>query len=332
MIKESAPGSAIELSRKICIAPMMDYTDRHFRYFLRLISRRVLLYSEMVTTDALIHGNQSRFLEFDPMEKPLAFQVGGNDPKQLGICAKMAEDYGYDEVNLNVGCPSDRVQNGRFGACLMAEPELVAQCIEEINRNVSCPVTVKTRIGIDRRDSYQELYNFVATVSEAGCKVFIIHARTAWLKGLSPKENRQVPPLQYDRVFQIKRDFPDLTVVINGGISNLDQAEHHLLQVDGVMIGREAYRNPYFLSPVDSWFFDDDHPILSRHKVLQAYLPYIHQQLQLGVKLQQMTRHILGLFHSVHGARRWRQSLSGNICKRDASIDTLVNAAKQLAA
>lgn len=324
--------SLVQRSRKVSIAPMMDCTDRHFRYFLRLISRHVLLYSEMVTTGALLHGKRPHFLEFDPLEKPVAFQLGGSNPKELGICSKIVEDSGYDEVNLNVGCPSGRVKEGGFGACLMADPELVGRCVDEIKRNVSIPVTIKTRIGIGQQDSYPQLHHFVATVAQSGCKTFIIHARKAWLKGLSPKQNRTVPPLLYDYVYRIKRDFPKLVILINGEITDLDQVENHLSKVDGVMIGREAYQNPYFLSQVDQRFFNDSHPIPVRQNVLDIYLPYVQQQMDAGVRLHQITRHIFGIYHAVPGARRWRRYLSESAFKNDASTEPLVRAIERIAA
>ncbi|MFI3122650.1 MAG: tRNA dihydrouridine(20/20a) synthase DusA, partial [Methylococcales bacterium] len=257
-----------KLSHRFCVAPMLDWSDRHCRYFHRLLSKNALLYTEMVTTGALIHGNTQRFLQFNAEEHPVALQLGGSNPNDLAICARMAEESGYDEVNLNVGCPSDRVQNGRFGACLMAEPQLVGDCIAAMQAVVKIPVTVKSRIGIDERDSYEELTQFIDTVSKAGCETFIIHARKAWLKGLSPKENREIPPLCYETVFQLKRDFPQLEIVINGGITTLEQSSELLNHVDGVMLGREVYQNPYLLAEVDMVLFGDDVPILSRKQVI----------------------------------------------------------------
>ena len=324
--------ASVESGRKVSVAPMMDCTDRHFRYFLRLISRHVLLYAEMVTTGALLHGKRPRFLEFDPLEKPVAFQLGGSHPKQLGICSKIVEDAGYAEVNLNIGCPSGRVKEGGFGACLMVDPELVARCVDEMKRNVSIPVTVKTRIGIDQQDGYSQLHHFVATVSQAGCKIFIIHARKAWLKGFSPKQNRTVPPLIYDHVYRIKGDFPKLLILINGGITDLDQVENHLSKVDGVMIGRAAYQNPYLLAPVDRRFFNDSHPVPSRQKILDAYLPYVQQQLDAGLRLHQITRHLFGIYHAVPGARRWRSYLSESAFKKVATADPLIRAIEGIAA
>lgn len=308
------------------VAPMLDWTDRHCRFFHRLISRRALLYTEMVTTGALIHGDHHRFLQFNPAEHPLALQLGGSNPRELAVCAKMAEDYGYDEVNLNVGCPSDRVQNGRFGACLMAEPELVADCVAAMCQVVRIPVTVKSRIGIDERDSYPELVHFIATIADAGCKTFIVHARKAWLSGLSPKQNRDVPPLRYEIVYQLKQDFPQLEILLNGGVTSLDQAERILEQVDGVMVGREAYHNPYLLADVDRRFFGVDSPGLSRQEIIARLIPYIHEQLKSEVRLNSVARHILGLFHGEPGARGWRRYLSENACKAGADESVILKA------
>jgi tRNA-dihydrouridine synthase A len=313
-------------SRKFCVAPMLDWTDRHCRYFHRLISKHAFLYSEMVTTGALIHGDHQRFLQFNEAEKPVAFQLGGSNPRELAICAKMVEDYGYDEVNLNIGCPSDRVQNGRFGACLMAEPELVAECVAAMGQAVSIPVTVKSRIGIDERDSYEELVHFVSTVADAGCGTFIVHARKAWLSGLSPKQNRDVPPLRYDIVYQLKKDFPELEIILNGGIATLDQAEEILKNVDGVMVGREAYHNPYLLADVDRRFFGESKAPLSREAVLRSFIPYIREQLEEEVRLSNISRHILGLFHGEYGARGWRRHISENVCKPGADIQVILDA------
>ncbi len=307
---------------------MLDWTDRHCRYFHRLLTRHALLYTEMVTTGALLHGDRERFLRFDPAEHPLALQLGGSDPEALARCASMAVDFAYDEVNLNVGCPSDRVQNGRFGACLMAEPDLVAECVAAMRENVTIPVTVKCRIGIDDRDSYSELQHFIATVAAAGCRTFIIHARKAWLNGLSPKQNREIPPLRYDDVYRIKQDLPDLQIVINGGIVSLEQAHGLLECVDGVMIGRAAYHNPYLLAGVDRLFFDGYLPVKTRQEVIMEFVPYVQRQLSQGVRLHSMTRHILGLFHGEPGARGWRRHLSEHACRRDAD-DRVIIAALQ---
>lgn len=280
----------------------------------------------MVTTGAILYGNRDRHLQFNQTEHPVALQLGGSNPPDLAECAKIAADYGYDEVNLNVGCPSDRVQNGRFGACLMAEPELVAECVAAMRQAVSMPVTVKSRIGIDDRDSYDELTHFIKTVAAAGCETFIVHARKAWLSGLSPKQNRDVPPLRYDVVFQLKQDFPMLKIVINGGIESLDSSLDLLAQVDGVMLGREVYHNPYLLADVDRRLFDDEHPIQSRQETVLAMLPYIEQQLQQGVRLHCIARHMLGLFHGVDGARAWRRHLSENATRFGAGSQVILDA------
>ncbi len=301
----------------------MDWTDRHCRYFHRLLSRHALLYTEMVTTGALIHGDRQRFLQFNAEEHPLALQLGGSNPRELGWCAKMAEDYGYEEVNLNVGCPSDRVQNGRFGACLMAEPTLVAECVDAMRLATALPVTVKSRIGIDDQDSYEELAHFIATVASAGCQTFIVHARKAWLSGLSPKQNREIPPLRYEVVYQLKIDFPQLEFILNGGVTSLAQAESHLQYVDGVMMGREAYQNPYVLAEVDKRIFGADTLPPSRHEAVGQLLPYIGRQLGEGLRLNTVTRHTLGLFHGEPGARGWRRHLSENVGRPDADINVV---------
>ncbi len=289
---------------------MMDYTDRYCRYFLRRISRRTLLYTEMVTTGALIHGDRQRFLRFDESEHPLALQLGGSDPAELAQCARMGEQWGYDEINLNVGCPSDRVRSGRFGACLMAEPKVVADCVEAMAEVVQVPVTVKHRIGIDERDSYGELVDFVGTVAEAGCGVFIVHARKAWLQGLSPKENREIPPLRYEVVRQLKRDFPRLQIVINGGIKTLEQTETLLTTLDGVMIGREAYHNPWILAEADARVFGVGTAKRTRRQVLEDFLPFVQREQAAGVPFGRLSRHILGLYQGVPGARAWRRHIS----------------------
>jgi len=292
---------------------MMDLTDRHARVFLRLLSRRARLYTEMITTGALIHGDRARFLAFDPAEHPVAIQLGGSDPAELASCARMAEDAGYDEINLNVGCPSDRVQSGRFGACLMAEPALVAEGVAAMRAVVEIPVTVKTRIGIDRDESTDRLLALVEAVRNAGCDTFIVHARKAWLDGLSPKENREVPPLRYPVVHELKRQFPDLTVVVNGGIKTLDECAAHLQHVDGVMLGREAYYNPWLLASVDPVLFGEPAPVASRAEVVERLIPYVEAQRSLGVPVPAITRHILGLYQAVPGARLWRRTLSENV-------------------
>ncbi len=314
----------------ISIAPMLDQTDRHCRFFLRQLSRHIQLYTEMLTTGALLHGHQHRLLAYDPAEHPLAVQLGGSNPSELAQCARIAAEYGYDEVNLNVGCPSDRVQSGRFGACLMAEPDLVAECISAMRAVVSVPVTVKTRIGIDERDSYEELADFVRRVAAGGCETFIIHARKAWLHGLSPKENREIPPLRYEVVYQLKRDFPHLTVILNGGLTTLDQLIEPLQRVDGVMIGRAACDNPYLLAEVDQRFFGAGTASPRRHQVVEALIPYMAAQLQQGTPLHCMTRPVLGLFHGVPGARAWRRTLSERAWQRHAGVEVMVDALYQV--
>jgi tRNA-dihydrouridine synthase A len=314
------------INRSFSIAPMLDWTDRHDRFFLRLISKHVLLYTEMVTTGAIIHGDRERYLKFNEQEHPLALQLGGSNPEDLARCAEIAEQYGYDEVNLNVGCPSERVKSGSFGACLMATPQIVAECVGAMNSVVSIPVTVKHRIGIDDHDSWDELCEFVETVAKSGCDVFIVHARKAWLQGLSPKENRSIPPLQYDVVYKLKKTYPDLVFIINGGLLTLDVCEQQLDFVDGVMMGREAYHNPYILSQVDKLFFNDDTPQLSRLEIIESLYPYIESELKAGVRLHSITRHVLGLFNSFPGARAWRRYISENATKSGAGIEVIKQA------
>jgi tRNA-dihydrouridine synthase A len=308
---------------------MLDWTDRHCRYFHRLLSQHAVLYTEMVTTGALLHNKDpQRFLQFNAEEHPVAFQLGGANPGDLAVCAKMVEDYGYDEVNLNVGCPSDRVQNGQFGACLMLEPARVAECIAAMRQAVTIPVTVKSRIGVDERDSYPELQEFIGLVASAGCETFIVHARKAWLSGLSPKQNRDVPPLRYDIVYQLKQDFPQLTIILNGGVTTLESSSEILKQVDGVMLGREVYQNPYILAQVDQQIFGKNTPVSSRTEVVLALIPYIQQQLVQGVRFNSISRHILGLFHGEKGAKSWRRYLSENATKIGADEQVLLQALK----
>ncbi|MEZ9056091.1 tRNA dihydrouridine(20/20a) synthase DusA [Vibrio sp. 10N.261.49.A5] len=313
-------------SNRLSVAPMLDWTDRHCRYFHRLLSQQTLLYTEMVTTGAILHG-KGDFLEYNEQEHPLALQLGGSNPVDLAACAKLAGERGYDEVNLNVGCPSDRVQNGRFGACLMAEPELVADCVSAMKEVTDIPITVKTRIGIDDQDSYEFLTKFVSTVSEkGGCEQFTIHARKAWLSGLSPKENREIPPLDYDRAYQIKKDFSDLVIAVNGGITTLEQTKEHLQHLDGVMIGREAYHSPFILAEVDQQIFGLDTPIKKRSQVVEEMYPYIERQLSNGASLGHISRHMLGLFQSMPGARQWRRYISENAHKKGAGIEVIQTA------
>jgi tRNA-dihydrouridine synthase A len=306
-----------EPSRRFSVAPMMDWTDRHCRFFLRLLSRHALLYTEMVTIGALLHGDRQRFLAYDQSEHPLALQLGGSVPAELAACAKLAEEAGYDEVNLNVGCPSDRVQHNMIGACLMGHPALVADCVKAMRDAVAIPVTVKHRIGINGRDSYAELCDFVGQVAEAGCRSFTVHARIAILEGLSPKENREVPPLRYEVAAQLKHDFPQLEFVLNGGIKTLDECRNHLQTFDGVMLGREAYHNPYLLARVDQELFGAERPVPSRAEVLRQLRPYIEQHLATGGALHHITRHVLGLAQGFSGARRFRQVLSVDAHKTD---------------
>ncbi|PLW68999.1 tRNA dihydrouridine(20/20a) synthase DusA [Pseudohalioglobus lutimaris] len=314
------------LSRRFCIAPMMDWSDRHCRYFWRLLTRQALLYTEMVTTGALIHGDRERFLHYSEEEHPVALQLGGSDPAELARCAQWAQEWGYDEVNLNCGCPSDRVQSGLFGACLMAQPERVAAGVRAMLDSCDLPVTVKHRIGIDDMETYQQMLDFVAPVAEAGCEVFIVHARKAWLQGLSPKENREIPPLNYPWVYRLKQDLPHLEIIINGGINNLDEAEAHLAHVDGVMIGRQAYHNPWMLAEVDSRLFNMDRIAESRDDVISGLLPYVERQLKQGTHLNHITRHLLGLYQGVPGARKFRRHLSENAHRQGAGLEVLTDA------
>lgn len=316
----------IEKARRFSVAPMMDWSDRHCRYFHRLMTRKALLYTEMVTAPAILFGPRERLLRFDPSEHPVALQLGGSDPTQLAEAAAIGEAFGYDEINLNVGCPSDRVQEGRFGACLMAEPELVARCVAAMRERVRVPVTVKCRIGIDDQDSEPEFRRFIDTVAEAGCEVFIVHARKAWLKGLSPKENREIPPLDYERVYRLKAARPDLTIVINGGINSIDECETHLAHVDGVMLGRAAYQTPYLLAEVDKKLFLSTLPVPSRGEVLRQLVPYVERHLERGGRLNNVTRHILGLYHGCPRARAFRRHLSENAVRDEAHIEVLLDA------
>ncbi len=314
------------LDHTFCVAPMMDWTDRHDRMFLRLISKNALLYTEMVTSAALQHGDAAYLLKYHAAEHPVALQLGGSDPEQLAFAARLGEQAGYDEINLNVGCPSDRVQSGTFGACLMANPALVADCVAAMREAVDVPVTVKCRIGIDDQDDEPFLLRFVETVAAAGCKTFIIHARKAVLKGLSPKENREIPPLNYERVFSIKKQFPELCVVINGGIQSLELAQQLLGSVDGVMLGREAYQNPFVLHEVDQRFYSADPKHLTRKDYLTAYLPYLQEELESGTPLNHMTRHLLGLFKGVPGGKQFRRHLSENAHKKGAGVEVVTAA------
>ncbi|MCJ8170786.1 tRNA dihydrouridine(20/20a) synthase DusA [Atopomonas sediminilitoris] len=303
------------VNRRFSVAPMMDWTDRHCRYFLRQLSQHALLYTEMVTTGALLHGDTQRFLRYHTDEHPLAIQLGGSNPQDLAASSRLAEKAGYAEVNLNVGCPSDRVQNNMIGACLMAHPALVSECIKAMQDSVSIPVTIKHRIGINGRESYSQLCDFVGQVAETGCNTFIVHARIAILEGLSPKENREIPPLNYEWVYQLKKDFPALEVIINGGIKTLAECQEHLRHCDGVMLGREAYHNAYLLAEVDAALFSANHMPPSREQALRAIRPYIEQHLAEGGALHHITRHVLGLAQGFPGARQFRQLLSTQVHK-----------------
>ncbi len=305
------------------VAPMLDWTDRHCRAFHRTLSRRALLYSEMITTGALLHGDQARHLDFSPCEHPVALQLGGSDPAALAECARLGEAWGYDEINLNCGCPSDRVQSGSFGACLMATPDVVARGVEAMRGAVNIPVTVKHRIGIDDLDRYEHLFGFVQAVAEAGGETFIVHARKAWLSGLSPKQNREVPPLRYDVVQRLKADFPQLNIVLNGGLQTLPDAAAQLQWADGVMLGRAAYQNPYLLAAVDRDLFGSASLPPSRREVTEAFRPYIEQQLSQGVYLSRVLKHTLGLFAGHSGARHWKRTISERAFKEGAGLEVL---------
>lgn len=305
---------------------MMDWTDRHCRFFHRQLTARARLYTEMMTAEAILHGKREQLLAFSAAEQPVALQLGGSDPARLAEAAAIGATYGYDEINLNVGCPSDRVQSGRFGACLMAEPKLVADCVARMAAVVAIPVTVKCRIGIDDQDSEADFTTFIDTVADSGCRVFIVHARKAWLSGLSPKENREVPPLDYARVYRLKQSRPDLTIVINGGIESLDQAALHLNHVDGVMLGRAAYQKPFILAGVDQRFYGCAQVPTTRAEALAALLPYVERHLSRGGRLNNITRHILGLYHGESGARAFRRHLSENAVGPDAGIAVLADA------
>ncbi|PPT07337.1 tRNA dihydrouridine synthase A [Geitlerinema sp. FC II] len=322
------PLAAIATDRgnPLSIAPMMDRTDRHFRYFMRQITRRTLLYTEMLTTGAILHGKRAKLLGFSPQEKPLALQLGGDDPAELAECARIAEDMGYDEINLNVGCPSDRVQNGNFGACLMAEPDRVAQAIESMRRAVDIPVTIKHRIGIDDRDRYEDLANFVRIVSDAGCERFTVHARKAWLQGLSPKENRTVPPLRYEDVYRLKQDFPQLFVEINGGFKTLDRICEQYRHVDAVMVGRAAYDTPFLFATVDRDIYGETTPLPTRRQVVEQMLGYCDRWVAHGYKLHTITRHMLQLFAGQPGTKAWKRYISEHAHLPGAGAEVLETA------
>jgi tRNA-dihydrouridine synthase A len=322
----------VTVAHRLSVAPMMDRTDRHFRYFMRQITQHTLLYTEMVTSAAILHGDRYRLLGFSPAEKPLALQVGGDDPKALAFCAQIATEMGYDEINLNVGCPSDRVQNGNFGACLMAQPQRVADCVAAMRQVTSIPVTVKHRIGIDDRDAYEDMVVFVQTVAAAGCERFSVHARKAWLQGLSPKENRDIPPLRYADVYRLKQAFPHLVIEINGGIQTLEQAAMHLQQVDAVMIGRAAYDNPYQFALADQCIYGSSSSPPNVFAVVEAMLPYIECWTGQGLKLHKITRHMLQLFAGQPGSRLWKRYLTEHSSKSGAGVEVIQFALAQVTA
>ncbi len=322
--------SKLNYPHPLSIAPMMDRTDRHFRYFVRQITHRTLLYTEMVTSAAILHGDRNHLLGFSPEEKPLVLQVGGDNPNDLAECARIAEDMGYNGINLNVGCPSDRVQEGHFGACLMLQPQRVADCVEAMLKATNLPVSVKHRIGVDDHDRYEDLKNFVRIVSNAGCEQFTVHARKAWLQGLSPKENREIPPLRYEDVHRLKAEFPSLWIEINGGFATLEQVGEQLRSVDAVMIGRAAYDNPYLFETVDRAFYGEERTTLTRHQVAVAMLPYIDFWVARGLKLNKITRHMLQLFAGQPGSRIWRRILTEYSCQPGNGSEVVCNALSQM--
>ncbi len=332
LMQRVAPSVRSVLAHRLSVAPMMDRTDRHFRYFMRQMTCRTLLYTEMVTSAAIMHGDRPRLLDFSLAEKPLALQVGGDEPKALALCAKIAADMGYDEINLNVGCPSDRVQSGNFGACLMAQPERVAECVAAMHQAASIPVTVKHRIGIDEQDAYEDMVQFVQTVAAAGCDRFTVHARKAWLQGLSPKENRNVPPLRYPEVYLLKQDFPHLKIEINGGIQTLAQAQDHLHHVDAVMIGRAAYDNPFLFATADQAIYQEELPLLTPEAIVEKMLPYIAQWTERGLKLHKITRHMLQLFAGQPGSRQWKRCLTERSSEVGAGVEVVQLALTQVLA
>ncbi len=305
--------------RKVSVAPMMDCTDRHERYFLRLISKNVLLYTEMIVSEAIDRGDKKKLLSFNLNEKPVALQIGGSSPKLLAQASKIGEEFGYDEINLNLGCPSKKVQKNKFGACLIKEPNLVAECLNEMKVSTKLPVTVKTRIGYDDVEDYENLYNFINLLKSTGVKTFIIHARKAMLGKFTPKQNLNIPPLKYEMVYKLKKDFKDLEIIINGGITSVDQIKNHLKKTDGVMIGRSIYHSPYLLADIENEIFDNNN-ILSRQEVMEKLVPYIKEEIKKGTKMNQIMRHTIGLFHGQTGSSFWKKYLSKNMCVRDADV------------
>lgn len=322
MVKQSPAA----LNRTFTTAPMMDWSDRHCRAFWRLLTKNAVLYSEMVTTGAILNNDPQRYLQFNNSEHPVALQLGGSNPQELARAAKIGEEFGYDEINLNVGCPSDRVQNNMIGACMMAHPDLVADCMQAMAENCSIPVTIKHRIGIDDTADYDHLYRFVERIRQTGTHTFIIHARKAILQGLSPKENREIPPLIYDFVYDIKKAFPELEIILNGGLADLDAMQTQLQHVDGVMVGREAYHNPWILSEVDARFYGTQAFSQSRHQVVEAFFPYMEEELHKGNRIAYMSRHILGIFNGLPGARQFRRHISENAHKKEADLSLIKEA------
>lgn len=322
--------SITRLSHRFCVAPMMNCSDRHDRFLLRLFSKKAFLYTEMVPIRALLNGKTECFLYHDPSESPVALQLGGSDPLEMARGAELGYNAGFDEININVGCPSSRVQAGRFGACLMKEPELVGQCFEKMQERVQIPITIKCRIGVDSHDKFEDLYRFVQCLSSVGCQTFVIHARKAWLRGLSPKQNREIPPLDYESVYRLKREFDQLEIIVNGGICSLDETFNHLISTDGVMVGREAYRNPSILRSVDRKLFGAEAPDTSILDVLELYKIYIEKELNLGTSLHQMTRHLFGLFHGAPGARGWRRHLASKASSLEAGIEVVLEAERHV--
>ncbi len=327
----SAPTSTTPaIDRTFCVAPMLDCTDRHERYLARLISKHAVLYTEMITTGALIFGDRPKFLNFDEVEHPVALQLGGSDPDAMTQCAELVQEWGYDEVNINVGCPSDRVQSGSFGACLMQSPELVAQNVKQMQAAVDIPVTVKCRIGVDEQEPREALWRLVELSAEAGCGTFLVHARKAWLKGLSPKENRDLPPLDYELVYQLKQDFPELEIVLNGGINTLEDCQSHLQHLDGVMMGREAYSNPFIMSQVDAKLYGDKATPRTRDQVLADFIRYVDKNIKEGVRLNHMSRHVVGLFHGEPRSRLFRRHISQNAHKPGSGSEILAQAYRNM--
>ncbi len=310
------------MNRKVSVAPMMDCTDRHERFFLRLISKNSLLYTEMIVDEAIHRGDKKKLLEFNINEKPVALQLGGSSPKLLAEASKIGEDFGYDEINLNLGCPSKKVEKNKFGACLMKEPGLVAECLSKMQSNTNLPVTIKTRIGYDDVEDYENFYNFISILKSTGVKTFIIHARKAMLGKFTPKQNLNIPPLKYDYAYKLKKDFPDEQIIINGGITSTEEIKIHLKKTDGVMIGRAAYHTPYFLADIEKEIFDNE-KVPSRQEVIENLIPYIKDEVKKGTRLNQIMRHTLGLFHGQTGASYWKRYLSENMCVRDADVQKI---------